>query len=119
MFGRAKNLVAARKLSVTDEAEDLPQAAAYHVDAYKLSATSVGVVLTDCNGDAVVDADLAVVGNFTVNGVAPTAAASGYVAGVYVYTLTVASMAAGSAQNVRFEVAADMIFGANVAKFVA
>ena len=119
MFGRAKNLVAARKISVTDEAEDLPQASAYHVDAYKVTATSIAVVLTDCNGDAVVDADLAAVGNFTVNGVAPTAAAAGYVAGVYVYTLTVASMTAGSAQNVRFEVAADMIFGANVAKFVA
>ena len=120
MFGRAKNLVAARKLSVTDEAEDLPQAAAYHVDAYNyLSLTTIGVVLTDCNGDAVVDADLAVVGNFKVNGVAPTAVTSAYVAGVYVYTLTVAEMTAGSAYNVRFEAAADMIFGANVAKFVA
>lgn len=118
MFGRAKNLVAARKLSVTDEAEDLPQASAYHVDAYKLSATSIAVILTDCNGDAVVDPDLAVVDNFTVNGVAPTAASAGYVGGLYVYTLTVASMTAGSAYNVRFEVA-DMIFGENVAKFVA
>ena len=86
-FGYAVNIINSAKIACSDIADDYAQIIGYDLTIGAVTATTVEIIATDCAGGELTDV---VVGDFLVNGTAPTAVAYAEVGGHGVHTLTMA-----------------------------